>query len=171
MSTTADGINKYQFSCSVVSDSLRPHGLQQARPPCPITNSWSLLKLMSTESVMPPNHLILCHPLLFLPSIFPSIKGLFKWVSSSLSGGQSIGTSASASVLPINIQDWFPLGLTDLIFLLSKGLSIPQYHSSKASVLQCSAFFMVQLTSIHDYWKNHSFDYADLLWQSNVSAF
>ena len=62
------------FSHSVMSDSLRSHGLQYARPPCAITNSWSLLKLMSIESVMPSNHLILCHPLLLPPSIFPSIR-------------------------------------------------------------------------------------------------
>ena len=61
------------FSHSVVSDSLQPQGLQRTRPPCPITNSWSLLKLMSVESVMPSNHLILCRPLLLPPSIFPSI--------------------------------------------------------------------------------------------------
>ena len=63
------------------------------------------------------------------------------------SGGQRIGPSASASVLPMNILDWFPLGLTGLISLLSKGLkSLPQHHSSKASTLQCSVFFMVQLS-------------------------
>ena len=62
-----------QFSHSVVSDYVRPHGPQHARPPCLITNPWSLLKLMTIESVMPSNHLILCRPLLFLPSIFPSI--------------------------------------------------------------------------------------------------
>ena len=72
--------------------------------------SWSLLKFMSTEFVMPSNHFILCHPLLLLPSIFPSIK-LFT------SGVQSIGDSASASVLPVNIQAWFPLGWTGLISL------------------------------------------------------
>ena len=63
-----------QFSHSVMSDSLLPHGLQHARPPCPITNSWNLLRLMSVESVMPSNHLILCHTLLLLPSIFPRIR-------------------------------------------------------------------------------------------------
>ena len=63
-----------QFSRSVVSGSLRPHGPQHARPPCPITNSQSLPKLMSIKSVMPSNHVILCHPLLLLPSIFPSIR-------------------------------------------------------------------------------------------------
>ena len=83
-----------------------------------ITNSWSLLKLMSIESVMPSNHLILCHSLLLPPSIFPSIR-----VFSNESGGQSIGISASASVLPMNIQDSFPLGWTGWISLQSKGLS------------------------------------------------
>ena len=63
-----------QFSCSVVPDSLPPHGLQHARFPCPSPNSQSLLKLMSIELVMPSDHLILCHPLLLLPSIFPSIR-------------------------------------------------------------------------------------------------
>ena len=89
-----------------------------------ITNSWSLLKLMSIESVMPSNHLILCHPLLLSPSIFPSIR-VFSNESGGLtaSDGQSIGVWASASVLPMNIQDWFPLGWTDLISLKSKGLS------------------------------------------------
>ena len=82
-----------------------------------ITDSRSLLKLMPIESAMPYNHLILCHPLL-LPSIFPSIR-----VFSEESGGQSIGAPASASVLPMNIQDWFPLGWTGCISLKSKGLS------------------------------------------------
>ena len=76
---------------------------------------------MSIESVMPSNHLILCHPLLLLPSIFPSIR-VFSNESVLLIGGQSIEVSASALVLPVNIQDWFPLGLTGLI-LQSKGLS------------------------------------------------
>ena len=76
----------------------------------------------SIESVMPSNHLILCHPLLLLPSIFPA-SGSFpvSWLFTS--GDQSIGASTSASVLPMNIQDWFPLGWTGLIFLLSKGFS------------------------------------------------
>ena len=92
------------------------------------TISQSLLKLMFIESVMPSNHLTLCCPLLLLPSIFPSIR-----VFSYESGGQSIGVSAS--VLPMNIQGWFPLEFTDLI-LLSKGLSnLIQHHSSKASIL------------------------------------
>ena len=89
-----------------------------------ITNSRSLLKLMSIESVMPSNHLILCRPLLLLPSIFPRIRIFFFPMSQFFaSGGQSIGVSASASVLPMNMQDWFPLGWTGWISLQSKGLS------------------------------------------------
>ena len=84
-----------------------------------ISNSQSLLKLMSTKLVMPSNHLILCHPLLLLPSLLPSIR----WSQYFASGGWSIGVSASSSVLPMNIQDWFPLGLASLISLQSKGLS------------------------------------------------
>ena len=87
-----------------------------------ITNSQSLLKLMSIELVMPSSHLIFCHPLILLPSIFPSIR-VFPISQQFASGGQSIGASASASVLLMNIQDCFPLGLTGLISLLSKGLS------------------------------------------------
>ena len=87
-----------------------------------ITSSRSLPKLMSIKSVMSSNHLILCHPLLLPPSIFPA-SGSFPVSQFFTSGGQSIGVSASASVLPMNIQDWFPLGWIVLISLLSKGLS------------------------------------------------
>ena len=112
------------------------------------TISRSLLKLMSIQSVMPSNHLILCHPLLLLFSIFPH-QGLFQWVRSS-PGGQSIRASTSASVLPMNIQDWFSLGWTGWISLLSKGhSSLHQHHSLRASVLWCSAFFMVQLSHLY----------------------
>ena len=86
-----------------------------------ITVSLSLLRLMSIESVMPSNHLILCCPLL-LPSVFPSIR-VFSSDQFFASGDQSIGALASASILPTNTQDWFPLGLTSLISLQSKGLS------------------------------------------------
>ena len=123
-----------------------------------ITNSWSLLKLMSTESVMPFNHPILCHPLLFPPSVFPSIR-VFSNESFFASHSQSI--KASTSVLPMNIQDWFPLGLTDLISLQSKGHSqesspTPQFKSINCSTLSflCSPTFI----SLHDCWKNQSFD-------------
>ena len=87
-----------------------------------LTISQSLLKLMSIESVMPLNHLILWCPFSSCPQSFPS-SGSFPESQLFASGGQSIGASASASVLPINIKDWFPLGLTGLMSLLSKGLS------------------------------------------------
>ena len=113
--------DKYFFSHSVMSDSLWTHGLQYARLSFP-SLSPSLLKLMSIESVMPSNHLILCHPLLFLPSFFPSIR-VFSIESALASDGQNIGALFSASDLPMNIQGWFPLILTGLISLQSKGLS------------------------------------------------
>ena len=124
-----------------------------------------LLKLMSIELMMPSNHLILCH-LLLLPSIFPSIR-----VFSNESARRiSTGDSASASVLPMNIQGWFPLGWTGLI-LQSKGLSIessptPQFKSINPSVV--SLPYGPTLTPVHDHRKNHSFHYMDLCQQSNV---
>ena len=109
-----------------------------------ITNSQSLFKFMSIESVMPSNHLILCQLLLLLPSIFPSIR-VFSNESALCIRWPNMG--ASASVLPKNSQDWFPLGLTGLISLQSKRFkSLLQHHSSKASILWCSAFFLVQLS-------------------------
>ena len=97
-----------------MSNSLRPHELEHPRLPCP--------KLMSIELVMPSNHLIFCCPLLLLPSIFPSMR-IFSNELLFASGGESIGASASASVPPMNIPGYFPLELTGLISLLSKGLS------------------------------------------------
>ena len=100
-------------------------------------------------------------------------QGLFQWVSFFALGGQSIGASASTSVLPMNIQDWFPLWLTGLISLHSKGLSRVLANTA----VQKNQFFSAQLslwptlTSIHDNWKNRSFDYMELSKQSNVSAF
>ena len=87
-----------------------------------ITNSQSLLKLMSIKSVMPSNHLIPCHPFLLPPSIFPSLR-VFSNESVLCISDQRIGISASTSILPMNIQDWFPLGWTGWISLQSKGLS------------------------------------------------
>ena len=87
-----------------------------------ITNSQSLLKIMSIESVMASNHLSLCYPLLLLPSIIPSIR-VFSNESVLHIRWPVLDFSVSASVLPMNIQDWFPIGLTDWISLLSKGLS------------------------------------------------
>ena len=110
-----------QFSPSVVSDSLWHHESQHARPPCP-SSPGVCSNFMSIESVMPSNHLIICHPLLSCFQSFPASES-FPVSRPFASGGQSIGPSASVSVLPVNIQGWFPLGLTVLIFLLSRGLS------------------------------------------------
>ena len=125
-----------------------------------ITNSQNLLRLMPTESVMPSNHLILCCRLVLPPSIFPSIR-VFSKESVLCIRWSNIGVSASASVLPMNIQDWFPLAWTCWISLQSKGLSrassnTPQFKRINSLVL--SFLYSPTLTSIHDYWKNHSFD-------------
>ena len=106
-----------------------------------ITNSQSLLKLMSIESVMPSNHLILCPPVLLLPSIFFRIR-VFSNESVLPSGGQRIGASALASALPMNIQDCFPLGLTGWFSLLSKGLS----RVFSNITVQKHLFFSIQLS-------------------------
>jgi len=124
-----------------------------------ITNPWSLLKLMSIKSVMPSNCLILCRPLLLLPSIFPSIRVFssesvlhIRWPK-YWRFSFSISLSDAYSGLISFRVDWF-----DLLALQGTLKSLLQHHSSKASILWHSAFFVVQLTSIHDYWKNHSFD-------------
>ena len=104
-----------------MSDSLWAHGLQHARLPCPsLFPSWSLLTFMSIELVILSSHLILCYCLLLLP--FPA-SGSFPISPLFASHGQSIRASASASVLPVNVQCWFPLGLTGLTSLQSKGFS------------------------------------------------
>ena len=130
-----------------MSDSLRPHGLQQARPPCPSTNSWSLPKLVSIESVMPSSHLLLCHPLLLLPSILPSIRVFsnesvlyIRWPK-YWKFSFSISPSNEYSALISFRMDWL-----DLLAGQRTLKSLLQYHSSKASILRCSAFFTVQLS-------------------------
>ena len=114
-----------------------------------ITNSRSLPKPMCIESVMPSNHLILCRPLLLLPSIFPNI-GVFSNESALRIRWPKYWVSASILVPPMNIQDWFPLenrkDCLDLLEVQGTLRSRLQYHSSKASILQCSAFFIVQLS-------------------------
>ena len=137
-----------------------------------ITNSGSLFKLMSIESVMASNDLILCYALLLLASIFPSIR-VFSNESVLPISGQSIGVSASASVLPVNIQDWFPLGWTAWISLLSKGSqeSSPTSQSKSINSWEFSFLYSPTLTFIHDHRRSHSFDQVDLCWLSNVSAF
>ena len=126
--STTSGVN-FSKCCSilllllshqVVRNFLWPYGLQHARLSS-LTISWSLPKFISIESVMLSNHLILCN-LLFLPSIFPGIR-VFSNESVVLLVWPNIGASASASVLPESIQGWFPLKLTCLISLISKGLS------------------------------------------------
>ena len=148
-----------QFSQSVLSDSLWPHGLQgsHGQVSLSITNSQNLLKLMSIESVLPFNHPILCCPLLsHLPS-FPA-SGSFPVSHFFPSGGQTIG--ASASVLPMNIKDCFPLGLTAGSPCSPRDSQesspTPQFKGISSSAL--SFLYSPALTSIHDYWKNHNFD-------------
>ena len=126
-----------QFNCSVVSDSLWPHGLQHSRLPCPSPTPRACSNSCPLSCW--------CHPTISSSVIpfssclqsFPS-SGSFPMSQFFTSGGQNIGASASASVLPMNIQDWFSWGLTGLISLQSKG--------SKALTLWCLAFFMVQLS-------------------------
>ena len=137
-----------QFSCSVLSNSLRPHGLQHARLPCPfITNSQSLLKLTSIKSVMPSNHLILRCPLLLLPSIFPSIRVFSN--ESVLCIRWPKYWSFSFSISPSNEysrQISFRMDWLALLAVQGTLKSLLQHHSSKASVLRPSAFFIVQFS-------------------------
>ena len=148
-----------QFSCSVMSDSLWPHELQHARPPCP-----------SPTPGVHPNPYPLnwwCHPTIssFVipfsssPQSFPT-SGSFLMSQLFASGGQSIGVSASTSVLPMNTQDWFPLEWTGWISSQSKDSQesspTPQFKIINFAVL--SFLYSPTLTSIHDHWKNHSLD-------------
>ena len=136
-----------------------------------ITNSQSLLKLMSIESVTPSSHLTLCRPLLFLPPIPPSIRVFSNestlhmrwpkyWICSF-----SISPSTEHPGL-IFRMDWL-----DLLAVQGTLKSLLQHHSSKASILWFSAFLTVQLSHPYMHWKNHSLDQMDLCWQSNVSVF
>ena len=133
------------FNHSAMFDSQRPHGLQHPRLPCPPLLELAQIHVHWLGDANQPSHPL--HHLFLLPSAFPSIRVLpTSWFF--ISGGQSIG--ASASVLPVNIKHRFPLGLTCLIPLWSKELSSHlQHHSSKASILQCSAFFMAHIS--HSY--------------------
>ena len=143
-----------QFSCSVVSDSLRPHESQHARPPCPsptpgvYTNSFPLSQW--------------CHPTISssvipfssCPQSFPA-SGSFQMSQPLASGGQSIGVSASASVLPMNTQDWSP-GSPCSPRDSQETSPTPQLKSINSLAL--SFLYSATLTSIHDHWKNHSLD-------------
>ena len=141
------GYESAQFSRSVMSDSLQPHGLQHTRLPLSITNSWSLLRLMSIESVMPSNCLIFYHPLHLLSSIFPSIRVFsndsvlcIRWPKYQ-SFSFSISPSNEYSGLISFTIDWL-----DLLAIQGTFKSLLQHHSSKAFNLWCSAFFMFQLS-------------------------
>ena len=148
-------INSVQFSRSVMSKSLWPHGLQHTKPPCPsptpgvYSNSCPLSQWCYptiSSSVVP------------FSSHLPSspASGSFQMSQFFPSGGQSIGVSASASVLLMNIQDWSPLGWTCWISLLSKGLSRVFSNTTVKSTNSSALSFLYSptLTSIHDYWKN-----------------
>ena len=128
-------MGKLQFSSVTqsMSDSLQCHGLQHSKPPysnsCPLSQ-WCHPAISS--SVVP----------FSCPQSFPA-SGSFQMSQLFASGGKSIGFSVSASILPVNIQDWFPLGWADWISLQSKGLSrVSQHYSSKALILQHSDFFI-----------------------------
>ena len=132
----------------------------------------SLLKLMFIESVIPCNHFVLCHPLLLLPSIFPSIRGFSNELSLCIRWPKH--WSFCFSISPSNeYSGLIPLGLTGLISLLSKGLS----REDSSITIQRHQFFGTQPSLwsnshvVHDYWKNHNFDYWNLCCQSDVSAF
>ena len=150
-------ISSVQFSRSVVSDSLRPHESQHARP-LSITNSRSSLILTSVESVMPSSHLILCHPLLLLPPIPPSIRVFSN--ESTLRMRWPKYWSFSFSIIPSNEHPGlisFRMDWLDLLAVQGTLKSLFQHHSLKASILLIENI--------------KTFDYKDLCWQSNVSAF
>ena len=143
--------------------------------PLSSTISQSLFKCMSIELVMHSNHLILCHPLFLLPSIFPTIRGFSNELTLCIrwpeywSFSFSISPSNEYSGLISFRTNWF-----DLLAVQGTLKSLLQHHSLKASILQHSAFFILYtptLTSIHGYWKNHSFDYMALCRQSDIFAF
>ena len=155
-----------------MSNCLQPHGLQHARLPCPSPT------LGAYSNSSPSSQW--CHPTI-LSSLIPFCPCLLSFPASGslpmsqffTSGGQSMEVSASASILLMNIQDWFPLGWTGWISLQSKGLSRVFSNTTVQiiSSLVLSFLYSSTLTSIRDYWKNHSFDYMDLWQKSNVSAF
>ena len=133
--------------------------------------SWSLPKFISITSLMLSSHLILWCSLILLPSVLAlgtsQISQLFT------SDDQNTGASASASVLPISIQGWFPLRLTALISLLSKDSQesspAPQFEGTNSLALRL--LYSPNLTTIHGHWEDHSLDYMDLCQQSDISAF
>ena len=145
-------LSSVQFSCSVMSNSLKPHGLQHARPPCPSPTP----RICSNTCPLSQ----WCHPTISSSIVpfssplrsFPA-SGSFQMSQLFASGGQSIGVSASTSVLPMNIQGWFPLGWTDWISLQSKGLSRVFSNTTVQKHQFFGAPYSLTLTSIHDHWK------------------
>ena len=161
-----------QFSHSVMSNSSRSHGLQHAKLPCPSLTPRACSNSCKSSQWCYPTISSSVTPFSSHFQSFPA-SGSFRMSQFFTSGGQSTGVSALASVLPMNIQDWFPnLGLTGLIYLLSKGLLtvFPSTTVQRHQFFSTQPFYCPALTSVHDYWKNHSFDKMDLCWQSNVSA-
>ena len=165
-------ISSVQFSHSAVSDTLQPLGLQHTRLLCPSPTFGACSNSCALSQWCHPNISSSVIPFSSCLQSFPA-SGSFTMNQFFASGSQSIGVSASASVLPMNIRDWFPLGWTGWISLQSKELS----RVFSNITVQKHQFFSTQflydpaLTSIHVYWKNHSFDDTDICWQSNVSAF
>ena len=159
-----------KFSHSVVSDSLQPHGLQHSRPPCQSPTP----KVYSTHVHWVSDAIQTSHPVMPFSSWPQSLpaSGSFLMSQFLTSDAQRIGISASASVLPMNIQGWFPLRLTILIPLLFKGFQesspAPQFENINSSEL--SFLYGPTLTSVHGYWKNHSFGYTDFCPQGDVSS-
>ena len=140
-----------------MSDSLRPHDLQHSRPPCPSPTPRVCSNSCPLSQWCHPTISSFVVPFSSCLQSFPA-SGSFPMNQFFASGSQSIGVSVSAPVLPMNIQDWFPLGF-DLLAVQGTLKSLLQHHSSKASILQGSAFFIVQLS--HTYMtteKNNSFD-------------
>ena len=130
------------FSPSVMSDSLQPHGLPQARPPCPSPTPGAYSNSCPLSRWCHPTISSSVIPFSFRPQLFPS-SGSLQMSQFFSSGGQSIGVSALASVLPMSIQDWFPLGWTDWISLQSKGLSRVFFNTT----IQKHQFSSTQLSS------------------------
>ena len=151
-----------------MSDFLWLHGLYHTRLPCPSPSPRAFSNSRPLSRWCHPTILSSVVPFSFCLQFFPA-SGSFPMSWLFISGGQSIGTSTSSSV---NIQGWFPLGFADLVSCSPKDSQesspVPQFERINSTL---SLLYGPILTFIHDYWKNHSFDYTDFCWQSNVSAF
>ena len=161
-------VNVVVVQSLIVSYSLQLHGLGQA--PLSFTVSQSLFKFMFIESVILSKHHPLLPPFSFCLQSFPA-SGSFPRNQLLTSGGQSVGATATASVLPMNNQGWFLLRLIGLISFQSKRISRVFSSIKSINFSALSLPYGPTLTSIHGYWKNHTFDYTDLYRQSDVFAF